>query len=210
MDLVAIGTAGSPIEGAMIREYLASFGIHCMVQGEHHHSMVPHAGGLIELRLLVPRYQAEEAVALLRAFPEEERSEASIADPGGEEEEYDEEEDESEADDEGGRPEDWRKDAELARRVRGARLLSLCIPGAGLAHFALGARLRGVILLCTWPAAVALYARMGPPALLLVLFSAAFDFAAAPLVLEGAQRRERARLPAARALKGHRGDDHRA
>ena len=68
-DMVAIGTAGDPMEGAMIREFLTSNGIDCMIQGENHRSMLQIIGAYIELRILVPKSQAEAAAALLAWWP---------------------------------------------------------------------------------------------------------------------------------------------
>jgi hypothetical protein len=204
-ELVAIGTAGDPIEGAMVREYLASCGIDCVVQGEHHRSMLQMVGAFIELRLLVPRYQAEEAVALLREFRERLVSEpiqsADGEDPDDEDDHEDSDVGESEA------LEDWRKDAEITRRVRGARLLSLVLPGLGLAHFAVGARTRGCILLASWPAAFMLMSRMGWAAMALIPLSAAFDFIAAPFAMADVLRQQRERVPRARAVTRSRRDD---
>ncbi len=216
-ELVAIGTAGDPIEGAMIREYLAPHGIDCIVQGEHHRSMLQMVGAYIELRLLVPRFQAEEAAALLRDFRQRIQDGGSIedadgedADPADDEDPVDEEDgdDEDPAEDSEAL-EDWREDAQLERRVRGARLLSLFLPGLGLAHFSVGARLRGFVLLATWPATFWLLARIGGAAMALVPLSAAFDFIAAPFAMADVQRRQRERLPRARAVERHqREDDH--
>jgi Putative prokaryotic signal transducing protein len=210
MELVAIGTVGDPIEGAMTREYLASCGIECIVQGEHHRSMLQIMGTYIELRLLVPRYQAEEAVALLRDFRRQLQSEAASESAEGEEP-GDEDESESEGDDGESEALDWRDDAERARHLRRARFVALAMPGFGLGHFAVGARARGLILMATWPATFMLITTsMELMAMTLVPLSAALDFFGAPSAMADVQSSKRERLPRARALSGTRDDDHSA
>ena len=51
----------------MLREFLAAHGIDCLVQGEHHSSLLG-AVGFIELRILVPGPVADEARTLLESF----------------------------------------------------------------------------------------------------------------------------------------------
>ncbi len=192
-DMVAIGTAGDPMEGAMVREFLTSNGIDCMIQGENHRSMLQMIGAYIELRILVPKSQAEEAAALLADF----RSQAVEREPAeGEEEEGEEEEQEEDDGEEEGSNLSWREDAELVRKARGARLVALALPGFGLGHFAVGARVRGLILfLAAWPAAIWLAART-PAAFALVPISAFIDFLGAPAALaEVRRRRARTRIP---------------
>lgn len=193
-DMVAIGTAGDPMEGAMIREFLTSNGIDCMIQGENHRSMLQMVGAYIELRILVPRSQAEEAAALLADF----RSQAAEREPAdGEDKEEKADDDEGEAE---GSDVMWREDAELVRKARSARLVAFALPGFGLGHFAVGARVRGLILfLAAWPVAIWL-ANRTPAAFALVPISALIDFLGAPAALSEVRRRlARARLPEARA-----------
>jgi Putative prokaryotic signal transducing protein len=203
--LVAIGTVGDPVEAGMIREYLASHGIDCMVQGEHHRSMLQTVGFFIELRLLVPSSQAEEAAALLRDFRQGSPVPADgeeVAGPDDEDADPDEPED-TDQPAEGGAPEDWRESIEARRNLARARLLALVVPGFGLGHFAVGARLRGVILVATWPVAFWLASRAGPTAFFLVLLSAAFDFLATPSAAADVRRRRaRVEVPRAKLLEG--------
>ncbi len=190
-DMVAIGTAGDPMEGAMIREFLTSNGIDCMIQGENHRSMLQMIGAYVELRILVPKSQAEEAAALLADF----RSQAAEREPA----EGDEEEEEEEREEEGTSL-SWREDAELVRKARSARLVALALPGFGLGHLAVGAKVRGLILfLAAWPVAIWL-ANRTPAAFALVPISALIDFLGAPAALaEVRRRRARTQLPEARA-----------
>ncbi len=176
----------------MVREFLTSNGIDCMIQGENHRSMLQMVGAYIELRILVPKSQAEEAGALLADF----RSQSVEREPAEGEEEQEEEEGEEE-----GSTVAWRDDVELVRKARGARLVSLALPGLGLGHFAVGARVRGLILLLVgWPAAFWLATRTGPLAFVLVPISTLLDFLAAPTALsEVRRRRARAQVPVARA-----------
>lgn len=209
-DLVAIGIAGDPMEGGMIREFLRAEGIHCMIQGEQHRSMLQMLGAFIELRILVPRSRAEEAATLLAAFREELAGEQ--AQPGGEEEDEDDEDDEDTGDeDEAGRAPrpveaaalaDWRKDPELVRRVRGARLLSLMLPGFGVGHFSVGAIGRAFLLLSAWPLAFWLRSYIGFKAGALIPASALIDFLATPAAMTAVMRRRRRdALPQARIQK---------
>ena len=76
------------------------------------------------------------------------------------------------------------------------------MPGLGLGHFAVGARVRGVVLLATWPVAIGLAVGAGPQALALVALSTALDFFTAPVAAaEVARRRSRPRLPRAQLRK---------
>jgi len=177
-DLVSIGTVGSPTEGAMIREYLASHDVLCTVQGEHHRSAVPILG-IVELALLVPRKRAAEAEELLRLF----RS-------GAAEEAVDDD------DDSGADTERQDDSLEIRRRKRGARMLGLFLPGLGLAHFGVGATVRGLVLLCAWPAAILLRGGMGGAAFALPFFSMMLDVLALPQ-----PKPARVALPAARAVR---------
>jgi hypothetical protein len=176
-DLVSIGTVGNPIEGGMIREYLASHDVLCTVQGEHHRSAVP-VLGIVELSLLVPRKQAAEAQALLQEF----RSSAA--------------DDDAADDDAASATSDQDDSLEIRRRMRGARMLGLFLPGLGLGHFGVGATGRGLVLLTSWPAAILLAASMGPAAFALPLFSMMLDVVALPR-----PKSARAALPAARAVR---------
>jgi hypothetical protein len=183
-DLIQVGTAGTPVEGAMMREYLGSHGIDCLVQGEHHRSMISAIGAFIELRLLVPRERAEEASALLRDFSAGNATK---------------EEDQEGAAEDG--EDDWRDRAETRRKVRGARMLSLFVPGLGLGHFAVGAWARGLLLAAAWPVAFWLSRRAGAQVFGLIALSTLFDFIATPLAASDVARRRRpaATLPPARA-----------
>lgn len=177
----------------MIREYLGSHGIDCLVQGEHHNALV--AGAFIELRLMVPGAQADDARALVRRLQGERADGAAAAgetaaDRGGEDEAVADED----AGDETG---PWREREALARRVRGARLLSLLVPGIGLGHFAVGARRRGFLLLMTWPVAFSLSAAMGTRALGIVALSAVFDFLCVGMAADDVARAAAPTLPRA-------------
>jgi hypothetical protein len=85
---------------------------------------------------------------------------------------------------------------EIRRRMRGARMLGLFVPGLGLGHFGVGATVRGLVLLTAWPAAVLLARTMGPAAFALPLLSMMLDVLALPR-----PKPARPALPAARAVR---------
>lgn len=198
-ELVAVATAGDPMESSMLREFLISNGIDCMVQGENHRSLLQMVGAYIELRLLVPSSQAEEAAALIADFRKTAREEADAAsatddNPDAAGADADVPAEAAEADDDA-----WRQDDALRRRVRTARLLSLCFPGLGLGHFAVGAHKRGTLLAISWPAAF-LWMGASPLMLVLPMAAAVFDFLFVPVAMSDVQR-SAARLPRATARK---------
>ncbi|HKE19783.1 MAG TPA: hypothetical protein VKB80_33130 [Kofleriaceae bacterium] len=196
-ELVEVGTAVDPAESAMLREYLASQGIDCVVPSEHHRSL----GIYTPLRMLVRRSQAEEAAALVRDFRSAARTDenGAGAGAGGEDDGDDAAGEELAA--AGEELADWRESAGLRRKLRGARLLSLVVPGLGLAHFAIGARLRGLILAASWPAAIWLATRVGGVAIALIPLSTAVDVLGAAAAMADERKRRRRELPRARAIE---------
>jgi hypothetical protein len=187
-ELVEVGTAADPAESAMLREYLASQGIDCVVPSEHHRSL----GIYTPLRLLVRRSQAEEAAALVRDFRSAARADENAAGAGGEAAAGEE-------------LTDWSENAGLRRKLRGARLLSLVVPGLGLAHFAIGARLRGLLLAASWPAAIWLATRVGGVGIALIPLSTAVDVIGAAAAMADQRKGRRRELPRARAIERRSG-----
>lgn len=202
--LVEIGTARDPMEGGLIREYLAGYDIDCVVQGEHHSSLLGSMGAFIPLRLLVPSERAEEAQQLLRDLREgPDAGEPVASDQLGEDEGDD---------DLSGDLVAWRDDAELVQRVRRARMLALVLPGLGLGHLSLGARVRWLVLASAWPLAVYLGRASVAWAIAAVAISTAVDLGDIPAAATDLVARRRAarrkdaavRLPRAQARRRRR------
>jgi hypothetical protein len=67
-NLVLIRECGDNAEASLVRALLSSRGIPAVVRGENHRSMLGTVGAYIELQVLVPGAQREEAQALLEQF----------------------------------------------------------------------------------------------------------------------------------------------
>ena len=214
-QLVSIGSPADPMEGAMLREFLGSHGIHCLVQGEHHRSLLQGLGSYVELRLLVPLARAEKAAALVREFRA-----AAVADDGDDEEaesggevaaadEAADDVTEAREEEPGDQIEtmddvEWRGNRELRRQVDRARVISLFLPGLGLSHFAAGARRRGLALAAIWPIAIWFATRGNwTPMMISIPISTAFDIIFAPVAIRG---RPAGRVPRARLIEAGAGN----
>jgi hypothetical protein len=68
--LVAIRSCVSSDEAQVVRSFLEAEGIQVYLQGENHRALLGMMGPYIELRIMVPPEQAEEAVALLASASE--------------------------------------------------------------------------------------------------------------------------------------------
>ena len=69
VSLVPLQSCASVEEAAMLRGVLQAHGVPCVVQGEHHRSLLGMLGPYVEVRLLVPAGQLETARRLLRPVP---------------------------------------------------------------------------------------------------------------------------------------------
>ena len=69
MSLVPLLTCGSVEEAATYKGVLDAHGIPCVIQGEHHRSLLGMLGPYVEVRLLVPEGQEPAAFRLLRPGP---------------------------------------------------------------------------------------------------------------------------------------------
>ncbi len=185
-DLVYLSTASSQTEAAALRSYLGAHGIHAYVQGEHHSSLLGPLGPFaIELRILVPSGDVDEARELLEAFHAAEPIDEDI-DVG--------EMHPDEADDEVDEP------AARATSPRRAGALAI-VPGFGLGHVVTGAPARGFALMAL--EAVGLMWIVGGDlsrGLLAVIAAVAIDFVGAT----SRARRDHPDLPTARLHSGER------
>ena len=64
--LVPVLTCASTEEAATFRGVLEAHGVPCVIQGEHHRSLLGMLGSYVEVRLLVPGAHEETARRLLR------------------------------------------------------------------------------------------------------------------------------------------------
>jgi len=69
MSLVPLLTCASPEEAATYKGVLDAHGVPCVIQGEHHRSLLGMLGPYVEVRLLVPEGQEAAARSLLRPAP---------------------------------------------------------------------------------------------------------------------------------------------
>lgn len=69
-DLVHLRTCNGNDEASLLRSVLEARGIQCHVQGEHHRSLMGLIGTFIELHLMVPAEQADEAARILQEAAE--------------------------------------------------------------------------------------------------------------------------------------------
>ena len=66
MNLIKIYTAADTFEADMIKGVLESEGIHTYVQGYNHRSLYGIAGSFIELNILVPEKDADDALEIIK------------------------------------------------------------------------------------------------------------------------------------------------
>ena len=69
MSLVPLLTCASVEEAATYKGVLDAHGVPCVIQGEHHRSLLGMLGPYVEVRLLVPEGQEAAALRLLRPAP---------------------------------------------------------------------------------------------------------------------------------------------
>ncbi len=69
MSLVPVATCASLEEATTLKGVLEAHGVACVIQGEHHRSLLGMLGPYVEVRLLVPGAQEEAARRLLRPAP---------------------------------------------------------------------------------------------------------------------------------------------
>ena len=69
MSLVSLLTCASVEEAATYKGVLDAHGVPCVIQGEHHRSLLGMLGPYVEVRLLVPEGQEATALRLLRPAP---------------------------------------------------------------------------------------------------------------------------------------------
>jgi hypothetical protein len=67
-NLVLVRECGDNAEASLVRALLQSRGISAVVRGENHRSMLGAVGAYIELQVLVPGAQRDEAAQLLKQF----------------------------------------------------------------------------------------------------------------------------------------------
>ena len=69
MSLVPLLTCASVEEAATYKGVLDAHGVPCVIQGEHHRSLLGMLGPYVEVRLLVPEGHEAAALRLLRPAP---------------------------------------------------------------------------------------------------------------------------------------------
>lgn len=180
-DFVKLCSAGDNAEASIIRGYLEDAGITVYVQGENHRSMLGMVGAYIELNILVPESDHEQAKEMMKAFVAADPDDALGELEGPYRDDFEEEDDEDEH---------ALNDA-IKRRTRGVRMVGFMFPFGG-AHFAAGAPIRGLILAGFCVLGIALVATGGSPLpLLLVPLSVLMDYKTVGPVVARKVRRER-------------------
>jgi hypothetical protein len=76
VSLVPLLTCASVEEAATYKGVLDAHGVPCVIQGEHHRSLLGMLGPYVEVRLLVPEAEQATALRLLRPAP------AVVPEPG--------------------------------------------------------------------------------------------------------------------------------
>jgi hypothetical protein len=171
--LVQLVSVGSDAEAVLRRSYLEAHGIYCYIQGENHRSMLGVLGPHIELNLMVPEADLDQARLLLQEY------EAGAPEPASEEG------NEQDEDGPGGDEIDaWHERRHRAlRRLRVARICGLLFP-LGLVHLLVGASVRGVIMgaVC---AGIWYMAMINPPWALLIPVAIIVDIIGAGQYVHG-------------------------
>ncbi len=81
-SLVHLLSCDSVEEAATYKGVLDAHGVPCVIQGEHHRSLLGMLGPYVEVRLLVPAGREDEALRLLRPGPRPAPTEEELPDPG--------------------------------------------------------------------------------------------------------------------------------
>jgi len=81
-SLIPVLSCGSSEEAATLRGLLDAHGVPCVIQGEHHRSLLGMLGPYVEVRLLVPAAHEEAARRLLRPAPTPVPDLEDLPDPG--------------------------------------------------------------------------------------------------------------------------------
>ncbi len=129
--LVNVGDNG---EASVLRSYLEHHGIHVYVKGENHRSLLGMVGTYIELNIMVPQSQLEEAQELYKAYVQG-QNEIEVPE-------------ESEADSEEGEDDEqrhWLQEAEFKRAKTRSLFAAFILPFGG-AHYSIGAYASGLLL----------------------------------------------------------------
>ena len=134
-NLTHVASAGDNGEASVMRSYLEHHGIDVLISGENSRSVLGMVGGFVELRIMVPTPQAEEAKELLVEY-EQGSAEEPPEHRGPFRDELDEEDEQSDG---------WKDDASRTRAKRTALGVALVFPFGG-GHFVTGAILRGFLL----------------------------------------------------------------
>ena len=180
-DFVKVCSAGDNAEASIIRGYLEEVGITVYIQGENHRSMLGMVGAYIELNVLVPSSDFEEASEMMRAFAEAEPEDALGGLEGPYRDDFEQEEEEDEAE----------LSVAIERRTKGVRMMGFIFPFGG-AHFAAGAFVRALVLagLCITGIA-AVMTGASPIALLTMPLSMLMDYKTVKPVVARKIRKEK-------------------
>jgi hypothetical protein len=81
VSLVPLLSCASVEEAATLKGVLDAHGVPCVIQGEHHRSLLGMLGPYVEVRLLVPAGQEEAALRLIRPAPTAVPEESELPDP---------------------------------------------------------------------------------------------------------------------------------
>lgn len=137
-DLVLLLNVGDNGEASVLRSYLEHHGIQVYVKGENHRSLLGMVGTYIDLGVMVPQSQLEDAKELYTAYQEGHEDVDAPEMRGVHRDQFPDEEDEKDDD-------DWKGEAELARSKQRAVLAAFIFPFGG-AHYSVGAYASGLLL----------------------------------------------------------------
>jgi hypothetical protein len=136
-DLALLVNVGDNGEASVLRSYLEHHGIHVYVKGENHRSLLGMVGTYIELGVMVPQSQLEDARELYRVYQQEDDP-AEAPDPRGAYRDQFPDDDEEEE-------ENYRSEAEIQRSKKRSLLAALIVPMGG-AHYSIRAYGSGLLL----------------------------------------------------------------
>ena len=134
VHLVQVGDNG---EASVLRSFLECHDIHVYVQGENHRSVLGMVGAFVELKIMVPASQLDDARELLEEYNAETPEEHGPEFQGPNRDEFD---------DQDAKDNQWLHEKALSISRRRLRIASFVFPFGG-GHFAMGAWARGLLLL---------------------------------------------------------------
>lgn len=137
-ELTLLVNVGDNGEASVLRSYLEHHGIHVFVKGENHRSLLGMVGTYIDLGVMVPKSQLEDAQELYAAYQEGHDDVDPPEMRGVHRDQFPDDEDEEDED-------EWKTEAEQTRARQRSLLAAFIVPLGG-AHYSIGAYASGLLL----------------------------------------------------------------